>query len=522
MARRAFDVIDVVEILQHWHAGRPKAVVTDSLKVSVKTVRKYVRPAEGAGLAPGGPRLSRGEWEVLVRGWFPELTDARARSATYPLIEPFRGRIAEMLATNTASTVHQRLRDEDGLAVGLSSFRRYCWAEFPERTEAGRVRVPRPPVDPGQEAQIDYGLLGSWLDPMANRVRRVWGFVMVLVCSRHMFVRPVLRLDQASWVAAHVAAFEFFGGVPARLVIDNLATGVSRADLYDPKMNRAYAEMAEHYGTLIDPARVRKPTDKPHVERPMPYVRDSLWRGRDWPSEVGMQTAAVRWCLDVAGVRAHRGIDGAAPLALFNAVERDALVALPRAPFELAGWSTPKVGPDCHVKVGKALYSVSWRLIGRRLDARETDTMVEIFAGGELVKTWTRIEGGRRTDYGDYPPEKVAFFMATPAWCRRRAAELGPAVCELVGLLLAEPVLHRLRSAQGVLRLADRHPDRLDAACARALAVGDPAYRTVKGILAAGTEHDGQPPPPPVDAPAHLHGPDTLFAHLADGTEVAG
>ncbi len=161
MARRAFDVIDVVEILQHWHAGRPKAVVADSLKVSVKTVRKYVRPAQGAGLAPGGPRLSRGEWEVLVRGWFPELTDARARSATYPLIEPFRGRIAEMLTTNTASTVHQRLRDQDGLAVGLSSFRRYCWAEFPERTEAGRVRVPRPPVDPGQEAQIDYGLLGS-------------------------------------------------------------------------------------------------------------------------------------------------------------------------------------------------------------------------------------------------------------------------------------------------------------------------------------------------------------------------
>jgi hypothetical protein len=81
------------EILQHWHAGRPKAVIADSLRVDAKTVRKYVAPAEAAGMALGGPRLSRAEWEELVRGWFPALTDARARSATYPLIEPFRERI---------------------------------------------------------------------------------------------------------------------------------------------------------------------------------------------------------------------------------------------------------------------------------------------------------------------------------------------------------------------------------------------------------------------------------------------
>jgi transposase len=529
MARRTFDVIDVVDILQHWHAGRPKAVIAESLRVDRRTIRKYVAPAEAAGMAPGGPRLSRAEWEALVRGWFPELTDAKARSATHPLIEPFRDRIEKMLATNTVSTVHQRLRDEDNLAVGLTSFRRYCWREFPDRGDRARVRVPRPPVDPGEEAQIDYGLLGSWRNPVAGRVRRIWAFVMVLVCSRHMFVRPVITLDQAAWVAAHVAAFEFFGGVPHRLVIDNLRTGVDRSDLYDPKMNRAYAELAEHYGALIDPARARKPTDKPHVERPMPYVRDSFWRGRGWASETQMQAEALRWCRQVAGRRHHRGLDGAEPIAVFTALEAKALLPLPAAPFELAAWSTPKVGPDCHVKVGRALYSVPWRLIGQRVDARATDHTVEIFAEGELVKTWPTAERGRRTDYNDYPPEKVAFFMRTPAWCRHRAGELGPAVAELVALLLAEPVLHRLRAAQGVFRLAERYPaTRLDAACARAIAVGDPGYRTVKGILAAGTEHDGQPPADPVDAPAHLHGPDTLFAHLdhdqppADGREAAG
>src|SRR5450631_969261 len=107
-----------------------------------------------------------------------------------------------------------------------------------------------------------------------------------------MFVRPVLRMDQESWTRAHVEAFTFFGGVAARLVPNNLKTGVDKPDLYDPKINRSYGELAVHYGTLIDPARAFKPRDKPRVERPMPYVRDSFWRGRDFTSVEEMQTAA--------------------------------------------------------------------------------------------------------------------------------------------------------------------------------------------------------------------------------------
>jgi transposase len=523
MARRTFDVIDVVEVLQHWHAGRPKLVIAQSLGLDVKTVRKYVAPAVAAGMTPGGPALDRAAWAELARGWFPELVDARARSLTYPRVAPHHERIAAMLETNTVTTVHQRLRDEHGLAVSLTSFRRYCWAEFPDETTRERVRVPRPPTEPGGEAQVDYGYLGRWHDPKAGRMRRVWAFVMVLAWSRHMFVRPVLRLDAQAWSAAHVAAFTFLGGVPLRTVIDNLRTGVDRADLYDPRINRAYAELAAHFGTLVDPARRQKPRDKPRVERPMAYVRDSFWAGRTWASERQMQEEALRWCREVAGVRAHRGLDGASPLALFEAVEVDALRPLPADPFELATWSTPKVGPDCHVKVGRALYSVPWRLIGRRVDAREGERTVEVFVDGSLVKTHGRVSKGRRTDHADYPPEKVAFFMRTPVWCRHRAAELGPSVVAVVEALLAEPVLHRLRSAQGVLRLAEHHdPTRLDAACARALAVGDPAYRTIKGILVAGTEHEGTPPLTVTSAPAHLRGRAGLFDEPEGSEEAVG
>jgi len=385
-------------------------------------------------------------------------------------------------------------------------------AEFPEEALRDRVTVLRPAVEPGEEAQIDYGFMGTWLDPVTQRARRVWAFVMVLACSRHMFVRPVLSMDAASWVSSHVAAFSFFGGAPRRLVPDNLATGVDRPDIYDPKINRAYGELAAHYGCLVDPARVLKPKDKPRVERPMPYVRDSMWRGREWLSLEDMQAGALVWCVEVAGRRHHRSLDGAAPLVVFEAVEAAALIGLPAAGFELAHWSRPKVGPDCHVKVGTALYSVPWRHIGGHVDARMSETTVEVFVDGRVVKTWARIERGRQTDWADYPPEKVAFFMRTPQWCLKRARELGPSVLAVIEALLEVNALHRLRSAQGVVGLADTHdPQRLDAACARALAVGDPAYRTVKGILAAGTETEDTVETTVPTAPAHLHGQQGLF-----------
>jgi hypothetical protein len=135
--------------------------------------------------------------------------------------------------------------------------------------------------------------------------------VMVLDHSRHLLVQPVLKMHQSSWCASDVAAFEFFGGVPARLVPDSLKTGVTRPDLYDPKINKAYAELDAHYGCLIDPARANKPKDNPRVERPMQYVRDSFWRGREFTSLQQMQAAALIWCREVAGVRTSRALDGA-------------------------------------------------------------------------------------------------------------------------------------------------------------------------------------------------------------------
>jgi transposase len=208
MARRTFDVIDICEIFTHWHAGRSKNEIAGSLGLSRNTVRKYLAAAEAAGMAPGGPAVSQQQWAELARQSFPEL---------------------------------------------------------PEEARRSQVTVLRlVPAEPGQEAQIDYGQLGRWLDPRTGRRHIVNAFAMVLCCSRHMFVRPVITMDQHAWTECHVAAFGFFGGVAARLVPDNLKTGVDRPDLYDPKINRSYAELAAHYGCLVDPAR-SEPRDKLRV-----------------------------------------------------------------------------------------------------------------------------------------------------------------------------------------------------------------------------------------------------------------
>jgi hypothetical protein len=249
--------------------------------------------------------------------------------------------------------------------------------------------------------------------------------------------------------------------------------------------------------------------DKAAIEAHQRYIRSSFFAGRDWVSLEAMAADAVRWCAEVAARRRPRALEGRTPAEVFAAGEAPALLALPQLPSELAAWSRPKVAPDAHAKVGRTLYSLPYRLIGVQLDARATPRVVEFFLDGQLVKTHPFQARGRRTDWADLPEQKAGFFMRTPVWCRSQAVLAGPACDALAGELLSVNALFRLRQVQGVLRLGQRHGDaRLEAACARAIAAGDPSYRTVKGILAAGTEHEGfQPPLPGIDVPAWLRGP---------------
>jgi hypothetical protein len=477
-------VRDIAEILEHWQAGRSIGAISRSLGVSRPTVRKYVYAVEARGYHRGDATPTQG-WRAFIADVIPKPPDASTRSEVFARLVPYQEEIRAALATTKASTIWQRLRDDKKVNVSQPSFYRYlscfladAWKKTPDIT----VRRNDPP--PGEEVQIDFGYLGMWQDPKTGRRCRLWAFAMILSYSRYMFVRIVSKMNQTEWLNCHILAFQFFSGVPLRIIPDNLKTGILKADLYDPQFNPGYAELAHHYGTIIDPARSAKPKDKPRVERMIPYIRDSFWSGRQFNSQEEINRQAIQWCQRIAGIREH-GTTYTQPITLFHLTEEKALKPLPPSPFEIVTWHQAKVALDCHIQVMNTLYSVPYQYVGKRVDVKLGSQVVEIYLEAQLIKTHPKGGRGQRvTDWNDYPPEKAAFYQRTPAWYRQQAKLVGHETCQTVETLLGEHALHYLRQCQGILRMKEKYsPERLERACARANAFGDPSYRTVKTIL---------------------------------------
>lgn len=514
MARRRFLVRDIAEILEHWQAGRSICAISRSLGVCRATVRKYVYAAEARGYRQGDPIPPQG-WKVFLKEVIPKPPDPSTRSEVFAKLLPYQEDIRAALATTKASTIWQRLRDEQGVMVSRPSFYRYLSCFLTDAWKKPRITVRRNDPPPGDEAQVDFGYLGTWQDPQTGKKCRLWAFALILSFSRHMFVRVVTRMDQREWLTCHILAFQFFGGVPLRITPDNLKTGVIKADLYDPKFNQGYEELAHHYGIIIDPARSAKPRDKARIERAIPYIRDSFWSGRNFTSLEEINRQAVQWCLRVAGMREH-GTTYQPPLNIFRLAEEKALRPLPRSPFEIVTWHQAKVALDCHIQISCTLYSVPYQYVGKTVAVKLGSKTVEIYLDSDLIKTHSRGTKGKRvTDWNDYPPEKAAFFQRTPQWYRHKAGIIGPATTETIDSLLKLHAFHHLRQCQGILRQEEKYgPQRLEQACARANAFGDPCYRTVKTILERDLDKQTLIPEPIREAGAFLRGPEELCGSI--------
>jgi len=235
---------------------------------------------------------------------------------------------------------------------------------------------------------------------------------------------------------------------------------------------------------------VRMPEHKGKVEQGgVHYVTRNCLAGRAFRDVHDANGHALRWCVETAGQRVH-GTIKQQPLVLFETVERAALLPLPPTPWAPVTWKQAKLHPDCHVVFNGAYYSAPFRLVGQRLWVRGTATLVQLFHAHVLVASHLSARPGqRRTCVEHLPPDKVHFLLQTPAWCQQRATEIGPTCAAFIATLLGDRPLDRLRSAQGVLRLAPRYgAPRLEAACARATAVGEYRYQTVKTILVSGLD----------------------------------
>ena len=187
-------------------------------------------------------------------------------------------------------------------------------------------------------------------------------------------------------MGCHRRAFESFGGVPHRIVPDNLKAAVVLASFDDPVLGEAYRRLAQHYGCLISPTRPRTPEHKGKVESGVHYVQRNFMAGQQF-ADIDIANERLRvWVSDIAGTR-HHGTTGQAPLAVFRAKEQAALFALPAEPFDLLEVRPVKVHQDCHVQIAGSFYSVPWRLVGTQLDVRIGERLITVYHAVQLVKT---------------------------------------------------------------------------------------------------------------------------------------
>src|ERR1700674_616939 len=345
----------------------------------------------------------------------------------------------------------------------------------------------------GETVEVDYA--GDTVTVVeAGVARAAQLFVACLPCSGLVYAEASWTQGHQDWLSAHVRLFAFLGGVPAKVVPDNLKVGVTHASFYDPVINASYAALVRHYGTAVVPARVRRPRDKPSVENGV--LQACRWllaplRHRQFFSLVELNEALGRLLVELndkpmAPPRAD------SRRSLFEAVERAALKCLPIEPYLVGHWAIgTTVNVDYHVAVEWNFYSVPYALVRRRVDVFVTRTAVQIFHRGERAASHARVAGQNHwATLGEHmPPAHSAVAKRTPDWVRDQAAKVGVATAAYVERLLTgrDHIEQGVRSCLGILRLATRYPgEQLEAACVRALSAGASSSGFVAHLLKSG------------------------------------
>ena len=474
------------DLIHRLRVGESERQISRDLRISRVTVHRYHELAEREGFLKPGTCMPEDGAILAALGEAPQ---PPRRAST---VEPYAEVVGWLLDQQVEMVaIFQRLRDDHGFTGSYSSIRRYVH----------RIRPPEPKVvvrvqtAPGEEAQVDFGPVGKLVDPATGRLRPAYAFVATLSYSRHQYAELVFDQKVPTWIALHRRAFESWGGVPRRIVPDNLKAAVVEALIHDPVLGEAYRRMAQHYGFVISPTKPRAARHKGKVESGVHYLQRNFMAGQDFADlQVANQRLAV-WVRDTAGTREH-GTTHQPPLKLFYGHELAALLPLPVEPFNLREILPVKVHPDCHVVIAGSFYSVPYRYVGHTLDAHVGERIVQLFAGEELIASHERspAPGQWHTRLEHYPAAKAAYLERTPARCRRLAVQVGPATQQVVETLLAERPLDRLRAVQAILRLEETVGSRrLEAACARALYFGDVRYRRIKQILNAALDQEPLP-----------------------------
>lgn len=387
----------------------------------------------------------------------------------------------------TAVAIHEALVRQYGFTGAYNSVKRFLRKHKEEKSASIVLDFK-----PGDVAQVDFGAGPQLVDTLTGEVHKTWFFVMTMAFSRHQYLEFVLDQKVETWLGCHRRAYEFFGGIPAKVLIDNPKCAITKACYHDPEVQRSYAEFAEGYGFLISTCPVGDPKKKGIVESGVKYVKRNFLPLREFRDLTDLNRQAMEWVLGTAGNRIH-GTTKEQPLYRFAEVEKSFLRFLPDVAPEVVVWGKVRVHGDCHVQFEKCRYSVPYSLLHKDLWLRAGEKTVQIYHEQNLAAVHPRLRnpGQRSTRETHYPPEAQAYLMADPQWCLEQAEKIGESCHEFIEALFAHRVLDKLRAAQGVIRLGSKYgKTRLEAACARALEYEASTYRSVKEILEKGLDQE--------------------------------
>jgi transposase len=484
------------DILRLHAAGHSQQQISHSCGIGRSTVGEYLQRARDAGIT----------WPLPA-----ELDDATLEQRLFPP-RPACGE--DPRGWPDWAVVHRELR-RPGVTLLLlwEEYKarhpqgyQYTWFCRQYRAWAGRLTVVmRQHHRAGETVFVDYaGQTVAITDRQTGEQRPAQIFVAVLGASNYTYAEASESQQLENWLLSHVRAFEFFGGVPATVVPDNLKAGVSKAHRYEPDLNPSYAELAAHYGVAVIPARIRKPRDKAKVENAVLVVERWILARLRHATFFSLDelNAAIRTLLTALNQRAFKKLPGSRQ-QWFTELERPALRALPAQRYTFAHWKKARVNIDYHIDVERHYYSVPYPLVRQEVDVRLTAHTVEIFHRGKPVTAHRRSTkvGHHSTVTAHMPKTHRQYAEWTPQRLIAWARQTGPRTAELVERILASRPYppQGFRSCLGILRLGKSYgKSRLEAACHRALVIGGLSYKSVESIL---KRHLDQQPLPAVATP---------------------
>ena len=482
------------EILRLSSMGISQQNIAYSCGVSKKTVNKVLKRAREMDIS--WPLDVNQTDAVLAEKLFPsQQKDESAGTKRKPDYNYIRKELLKNGVSKKLLWIEYleecRLNGDDPLMY--SQFCHYIQQD--EQKRRATMHIDRKPAE---QVEVDWaGDPAQIIDRDTGEIIAAHIFVGVMTYSQYAYVEAFPDEKQASWIKAHVHMYEFFGGVARILVPDNCKTAINQNKKYeDPRINAVYHEMAEHYGTAIIPARVRKPKDKPNAEGSVGQI--STWITAALRNEQFFSfrelNQAIRSKLDEHNRKPFQKKEGSR-YELFRTEELPFLASLPATPYELAEWKQATVQFNYHISVDGCLYSVPYEYIKKRVDVRVTDKTIEIFYNQNRIASHCRLYG-RKGQYSTVtehmPREHQRYLEWNGDRFRQWAERIGTNTCKVVDAILTSRRVEQqtYKGCMGLLKMAERYsPGLLEAACAKALSyTPSPSYKSVSNILKAGID----------------------------------